>query len=98
MGDVLEQIQGRAEHDPFNTIFVSFTQCLPYCLLFWRLSGDAYPSPTAIRAWGVLLYFTELNTFGRYIVSGIGEVEHTPKRRVWIRFGNLEEREICRVG
>jgi hypothetical protein len=91
---LLKKIQGSAQHYPFDTILVSFTQRLPHRLLLRRFSSDADPCSASIRTRWVFLDLPEFNTFWGYIVARICKIKHAPECgiRVWLRY--LEEREI----
>jgi hypothetical protein len=92
--NILKKIEGGAEYNPFNAVFVSFSQGLPYGLLFWRFSSDTDPRTSAV--W-IFLNFTEFDAFGGDVVPSIRKIKHTPESgiRVWFRY--LEKREICRI-
>lgn len=95
---VLEKVQCCAENDPFHTVLVSLSQGLPHSLLLRCFASDADPCATAIGTRRVLLYLSKLNAFRGDVVSSIGKVEQAPECSVWVWLGDLEEREIGRIG
>jgi len=91
---VVEKIKCGAEDYPLDTIFVAFSQCLPYRLLLGGLSRDRDSRATATRTRGVLLDLAKFDTLGGNEVARVGKVEHAPERGVRVGFGDLEEGEI----
>jgi hypothetical protein len=91
--NLLKEVKGCAQDYPFNTIFVAFAKGLPHGLFFGSLSSDTDPgsatSCSISRGW-ILLDLPEFNPLGWDVVSRIGEIEHTPKRGIWVRLGNLK--------
>lgn len=96
--NLLEKVEGCAEDDPFDTVLVALSQGLPYRLFFQCLASDADPRSSAVGTRRVLLYLSKFDTLGGNIMPSISKVEHAPECSVWVRLGDLEEREIWRVG
>lgn len=96
--DSLKQIERRAQHDPFNTVLIPFSQGLPDSFFLRSLSSDTDSSSPPIRTRWILLNFAKFDALRRDIVASIGEVKHAPKCCIWVGFGDLEQREIRRIG
>lgn len=95
---VLEKVQCCAENDPFHTVLVSLSQGLPHSLLLRCFASDADPCASAIGTRRILLYLSKLDPLRGYVMPSIGKVEHAPECGVWVWLGDLEEREIWRIG
>jgi len=76
---VVEKIEGSAEDDPLDTVFVTLTEGLPYGLFLGGLSGDCNSSAAAVWPRWILLDLAELDSFGGNIVSGVCEIEQGPE-------------------
>ena len=96
--DALEKIQRSTQDDPFDTVLVALSQCLPDRFLLGSFAGDADPRAASIWTGRVLLDLSKLDALWRDVVAGVGEVEHAPERGVRVGFGDLEEREVGGVG
>lgn len=97
--NVLQEIEGSTENNPFDAIFVTLTEGLPDGLFFGSLSSDTYPCATAgaIRAGGILLDLAKFDTLWWDVMASISKVEHGPEGSIGIGLGNLEERKIRRI-
>lgn len=93
----LEQVEGSAEDDPFNTVLVAFTKCLPNCLFLRGLARDRDSGSPATLAWRVLLDFAKFDSLRWNKMSSVGEIEHAPEGCIGIWLGDLEKWEIGRV-
>jgi len=83
---VVEKIESSTENNPFNAIFVSFTQGLPYSLFLRSFACAADSGAAAVGSRWVLLDLAELNALGRDIMASICKVKHAPEGGVWVRF------------
>lgn len=84
-GDALEEIEGSAQYDPFDTVLIAFTERLPHCFLFWGLPRDGDACATASRARRVLLNLAELDSFRWNEMPCIGEIKHAPMCGIRVR-------------
>ena len=102
MGDqnLLKQVESCAQDYPFNAILIAFAKSLPHRLLFGGFPSDTDPGSPASRSicrrW-ILLDLSKFNPLGWDVVSRISEIEHTPKRRIGVGFGYLEQGKIWRI-
>lgn len=91
---IVEKVQGCAENHPFDTVLVSLSQGLPHSLFLGCFACDTNSSSTTVWTWWVLLYLSEFNALGGYIMTSISKVEHAPESSIRIGFGDLKEGEI----
>ena len=97
---LLKEVESCAQDYPFHAILVAFAKSLPHGLFFRTFSGDTDPGSAAscsICRWRILLYLSEFNPLRWDIVSRIGKIEHSPKRSIWVRLGNLKQGKIWGV-
>ena len=91
--DLLKEVESCAQDYPFDTVLVAFAKSLPYGLFFRSFSGNTNPGSATSCSIGrgrILLNLSEFNPLRWDIVSRIGEIEHTPKRSIWVGLGNLK--------
>ena len=98
--DLLKKVESCAQDYPFDAILVAFAKSLPHGLFFGSPPSDTDPrsaTSCSIRRRRILLDLPKFNPPRWDIVSRVSEIEHTPKRSIWVRFGNLEQRKVCGV-
>jgi hypothetical protein len=95
---ILKEVQGSTEDDPFDAIFVTFAEGLPYSLFFRGLACDAYSSSSTVRSRRILLDFTKLDAFRGDVMPSISKIKETPKCSIWIGLGDLEKGKIGGIG
>ena len=95
--DALEKIQRSTQDDPFDTVLVALSQCLPDRFLLGSFAGDADPRAASIGTGRVLLDLAKFDTLWWDVVPGVGEVEHAPESGIRIWLGDLEKWEVSGI-
>lgn len=100
MRDALEKVEGGTQNNPFDAVLVSFAKGLPNSLLFgcFPCYTDTSAASASVRVGWVFLDLSKFDSLGRDVVTSVCKVEHGPEASIGIWFGDLEEREVRRVG
>jgi len=73
---VVQNYESGTDDDPFDHIFISFSERFPNCLFFVSFPNDRNPSSSS-RFGSVLLDAAEFDSFRRDEVTGVAKIDET---------------------